>query len=163
MPGRTQKTVASSPPVPSDLDLACQALQEIKRHLKSIASVGGAAGPMAGLLLAAVDDCGDAVIVTNDEAEIHMVNGATARLTGISTRELQSLTVWDITHPNSQVDFDVLWREFLRAGRQRGHYTFRNREGGAVEVAYCSEANVLPQRHVYVLRRTGKAGVAGRE
>lgn len=143
---------ARAPAAPTDIDLACSGLQEIKRQLKSIARVGGG-GPTTGLLLAAVDDCPDAVIVSNDAAEIHMVNGAAARLTGLSTRELQSLTIWDITHTTSQMDFDVLWKEFLRARRQRGHYAIRNRAGEAVEVAYCSEAHVLPGQHVSVLRR----------
>ena len=64
-------------------------------------------------------------LVSDDTAEIRMVNGAAARLTGLSTRELQTLTVWDITHTTSQMDFDVLWKEFLRAGRQRGSYALR--------------------------------------
>lgn len=141
-----------TPPSPTDIDLACQSLEEIKRQLKSIASVGGGS-PTKGLLLAAVDDCAEAVIVTDDAAEIRMVNGAAARLTGLSTRELQTLTIWDITHTTSQMDFDVLWKEFLRARRQRGHYALRDRVGEAVEVAYCTEAHVLPGLHVSVLRR----------
>jgi PAS domain S-box-containing protein len=106
-----------------------------------------------GLLLAAADNCPDAVIITNDQAEIRMVNGAAARLTGLTTRELQTLTIWDITHAASEVDFDVLWKEFLRSGRQRGQYALLHKDGSAVHVAYCAEANVLPHQHVSVLRR----------
>ena len=135
-----------------DIDLACQALQEIKRQLKSIVRVGGGE-PTTGLLLAAVDDCAEAVIVSDDVAQIQMVNGAAARLTGLSTRELQSLSVWDITHTTSQMDFDILWKEFLRARRQRGHFSIHNRAGNPVEVAYCAEAHVLPGQHVSVLRQ----------
>ena len=142
---------AAGMPSPSDIAVACEALQEIKRQLKSLASVGGK--PTPGLLVPTVDNCPEAVVVTNDRAEIRTVNGAAARLTGLTTRELQSLTWWDITHTSSQMDFDVLWKEFLRARLQRGHYTIRNRAGEAVEVAYCSEAHVLPGHHVSVLRR----------
>lgn len=154
MPRRKPKEARRPTPsaAPSDIDLACRALEELKRQLKSIANVGGG-GPTTGLLLAAVDDCAEAVIVSDNAAEIQMVNGAAARLTGFSTRELQRLTIWDITHSTSQVDFDVLWKEFLRAGRQRGSYSLRTRDGAPVEVAYCSESNVLPGQHVSVLRR----------
>ena len=152
MPERRPKESVPVLASPSDIDLACRALEEIKRQLKNIVSVGGGA-PTSGLLLAAVDDCAEAVIVSNDAAEIRMVNGAAARLTGISTRELQTLTLWDITHPTSQMDFDVLWKEFLRARRQRGSYALRARDGSPVEVAYCSEAHVLAGQHVSVLRR----------
>ena len=106
-----------------------------------------------GLLQAASDDCPDAVLVTNREAQIVMVNGAAARLLGVSTRELQRLTVWDVTHPDSQAEFDVVWREFLRAGRQRGIFALRRHDGSAVEVAYCGQTDVLPNRLVLVLRR----------
>jgi PAS domain S-box-containing protein len=152
-----KKRSRSAAPLPSrdrdrDIDAACQALQELKRDLKDISRMGG--GELTpGLLLAAADNCPDAIIITNDEAEIRMVNGAAARLTGISTRELQSLTIWDLTHAASQVDFDILWKEFLRSGRQRGHYAVRHKDGSAVEVAYCAEANVLPHQHVSVLRK----------
>ncbi|HXG90686.1 MAG TPA: PAS domain-containing protein [Vicinamibacterales bacterium] len=137
----------------SDIDRACQALSEIKRHLQRNAQAGSAAVPTAGVLLAAIDECPDAVIVANDAAEIKMVNGAAARLTGLSTRELQTLTIWDVTHSAAQVDFELLWKEYLRAGRQRGSYALRHRDGTPVEVAYCSEASLLPQCHLSVLRR----------
>ena len=137
---------------PNDVELACLALQDIKRQLKSIASVGGGE-PSADLLVAAVDDCVEAVIVADDAAGIQIVNSAAARLTGLSTRELRALTVWDISDPMTQVSFDVLWKEFLRAGRQRGNYAVRHRSGDPVEVAYCAEAHVLPGRHVSVLRK----------
>lgn len=106
-----------------------------------------------GLLQAAADDCPEAVIVSSREARIVMVNGAAARLLGMSTREMHQLSLWDITPPTFQTDFDVLWREFLRAGRQRGTYGIRRKDGVSVEVVYCADANVLPDRNVSVLRK----------
>jgi PAS domain S-box-containing protein len=140
--------------VPSSHDIAqaCQAIEDLKRRLKDIVRHGGGE-PNVGLLTAAADDCPDAVLVSDNHADIRMVNGAAARLTGLSTRELQSLTIWDITHPSLQGDFDVLWKEFLRAGQQRGIYTVRHRDGSAVEVAYCSAVNIIPQLNITVLRK----------
>jgi PAS domain S-box-containing protein len=146
---------AGSPTPASAKDLAsvCQALQELKRQLQDITGVTSGGNTGHGVLLAAVDACPDGVLVTSNEAQIVMVNGAAARLTGLSTRELQSITLWDITHPSSQVDFEVLWKEFRRAGRQRGIYSIRHRDGSAVVVAYCAEVDVLPLRLVLVLRK----------
>jgi PAS domain S-box-containing protein len=130
---------------------ACEALADLRRQLTSLSRIGsGVLHP--GLLQAAVDDCPEPVVVANRDAQIVMVNGVVGRLLGTSTRELQQLTIWDITHVSVQGDFDVLWKEFLRAGRQRGQYAVRHRDGSIVEVAYCSQANVLPDRHVIVLR-----------
>jgi PAS domain S-box-containing protein len=131
---------------------ACEALAGLRQQLTSLTRMGS--GVLhAGLLQAAVDDCPEPVVVTDREAQIVMVNGAAGRLLGTPTRELQQLTIWDITHVTFQADFDVLWKEFLRAGRQRGQYAVRHKDGSIVEVAYCSQTNVMPDRHVIVLRR----------
>ncbi len=137
---------------PQSTDLACAALQGIRRQLTQLAKLGGGA-VTPGLVQAAIDDCADAVVVTNEQAQIVMVNGPAARLVGISTRELQRLTVWDITHSSFQADFDILWKEFLRAGKQRGEYAVRYSDGSIVDVAYCSEVNVIPGRHISIFRR----------
>ena len=139
---------------PQPTDLACESLQEIHRQLLQLAKLGGGSGGVtAALLQAAVDDCADAVIVTDQRARIVMVNGAAARLVGMSTRELQKLTLWDITDTTFQADFDILWKEFLRAGRQRGEYAVRHSDGNVVEVAYCAEVNILPDKNISIFRR----------
>lgn len=139
-------------PSSTEVSLACEALQDILQHLTALGRMGGGA-VSGGLLQAAIDDCPDAVVVADSNARIVMVNGAVARLLGISTRELQALTLWDIMHTSSQPDFEVLWREFLRAGRQRGAYALRHHSGSEVSVAYCCRRDVLPDQHVWVLRR----------
>jgi PAS domain S-box-containing protein len=139
-------------PVGQHIELACRALTDIGTQLTNVARYGG--GEItSGLLQAAVDDCPEAVFVTDREAQIVMVNGVAARLLGTSTRQLQRLTFWDITHVSLQNNFDVLWKQFLRSGRQRGQYAVRHEDGGMVEVAYCSQTHVIPERHVVVLRR----------
>jgi PAS domain S-box-containing protein len=125
-------------------------LHDLRRQLTNLARIGD---PTPGLLQAIADDCPEAVLVTDRKARIVMVNGPAARLLGTSTRELQTLSLWDITHTTYQGDFDVLWKEFLRAGRQRGHYGLRHGSGSVVEVAYCAEANVLAEHQVMVLCR----------
>jgi PAS domain S-box-containing protein len=139
-------------PGPADIDAACQSLTALKDQLTRLVRSGGGE-PTAALLSAWADDCPDAVIICTPEAEIRAVNGAAARLTGYSTRDLQRLTVWDLTHGASQAHFDVLWREFLRAGRQRGTYTLRHRDGHLIEAAYCAEAKLIGNLNVGVMRK----------
>lgn len=137
-------------PAPPDTHLACEALKALRRQLTNLERLGELT---PGLLQATADDCPEAVFVTDNKARIVMVNGPAARLLGISTRELQKLTVWDITHVTFQTEFEVLWREFQRAGRQRGQYGLRHVSGSVVEVAYCAAGNVLGDRSVIVVRR----------
>lgn len=138
-----------------EIERCCRAVDELRLALDSILRRGGGE-PTVALLVAAADDCPDAVAVCTDAADIRIVNGAAARLLGQSTRSLQALTLWDITHPSSQGDFEVLWKEFLRAGRQRGQFTMRHHDGSSVEVAYCALAGVLPHLHVTVFRKLGE-------
>jgi PAS domain S-box-containing protein len=135
----------------ADIDMACESLTRLKQAVESSAASWTMGGSLTRLTPHA-DAVDDGVIFCNDAADILMVNAAAARLTGYSATELQALTVWDITHGASQPDFDVLWREFLRAGRQLGVYTLRTREGEPLDVAYCSEARLAGHLHVAVLR-----------
>lgn len=144
----------AKPPAPEDINNACKSLAALKDLSNRLIRPGGGE-PSHGLLSALSDDCPDAVIVCTPQAEIRVVNGMAARLTGYSTRELQTLTVWDITHGSSQARFDILWREFLRAGRQRGVYTVRRHDGRAVEVAYCAESRFAGELCVAILRVPG--------
>ena len=144
---------AASSPTQRDIDAVCHALETIKQTLRTI-TPGGGGEPGLDLLIAIAEDYPDAVIVCTPRSEIRMVNGAAVHLTGFSRRELQTLTLWDLTHSSAQGDFDVLWREFLRAGRQRGMYTLRHRSGSPLEVAYCAELRVLGALGVAVLKRS---------
>jgi len=129
---------------------ARKALEALRDNLTAL-SRAGATSP--NHLQAAADECPDAVLVTDSKARIVMVNGPAARLLGMSTRVLQTLTMWDVTHPTYQADFDVLWKEFLRAGRQRGQYGLRHQDGSVVEVAYSAAADISADRSVILLRR----------
>jgi PAS domain S-box-containing protein len=118
------------------IDRACLALETLHRL---VASEGQGKPITARVLQAAIDRCTTPMMVLDAGARIVLVNGLAARLVGYSTRELQQLTMWDVTHASYQSDFEVLWREFLRAGRQRGRYGLAHRDGSLVEVTYCGE------------------------
>jgi PAS domain-containing protein len=132
-----------------EIELACRALQQLRRQLADEAPTGTATPE---LLQASIDEASDPVLVVDQTARIVMVNGPVARLLATSTRALKTLTIWDITHSSYQADFDVLWREFLRAGRQLGRYGLRHANGSVVEVAYCAEARTLGDWAVIFLR-----------
>ena len=137
---------------PDDVDAVCQSLADLRHQLACI--LGSSDGEATTEALSALaDDCRDAVIVCTTQAEIRVVNRAAARLTGYSIRELQTLTVWDLTPKASQAEFDVLWREFLRAGRQRGKYPIRRRNGSTIEAAYCAETRFAGDLTIAVLRK----------
>ena len=133
------------------VDVASRTLEQLRRHIADLTRVGNVS---PALLQALVDECPEPVLVIDGEARIRLVNGLTSRLLGMSTRELQTLTSWDLTHVTYQPDFDVLWKEFQRAGRQRGVFGLRHLDGSLVEVGYAAEAHVLPGRSLVVFSRS---------
>lgn len=135
------------------IDLACHALEALHRL---VAAEGGGTGITTAVLQAAIDRCAAPVMVLDEGARIVLVNGLAARLVGYSTRELQQLTMWDVTHAAYQAHFDMLWREFLRAGRQRGRYGLAHRDGSLVEVTYCGEVKAPARLATVALHRLAR-------
>src|SRR5262245_30163405 len=127
----------------SEVETVCRRLTDLRRQ---IADLGRSGSVPPGLLQALLDETEDPLFIVDDEARIVMVNVETARLLGMPPRELERSTSWDLTHASYQADFDVLWKEFQRAGKQSGQYGLRHMNGSLVEVAYCAERNVLPGR-----------------
>jgi PAS domain S-box-containing protein len=91
------------------------------------------------------------LIIADDSARYVAASGATRELTGYDANELTALSVWDLTPLPDAVDGHGLWREFIAAGTQEGHYLLRRRDGGAVEARYVALANIAPGWHVSAL------------
>jgi hypothetical protein len=124
------------------IDLACHALEALHRL---VAAEGGGTGITTAVLQAAIDRCAAPVMVLDEGARIVLVNGLAARL-----------TMWDVTHAAYQAHFDMLWREFLRAGRQRGRYGLAHRDGSLVEVTYCGEVKAPARLATVALHRLAR-------
>jgi PAS domain S-box-containing protein len=80
-------------------------------------------------------------------------NASAAELTGYSRRELLTASIFDITPPVEEREMEILWRAFLRTGRQAGEVTLRRRDGSQVVSRYLATTNVVPGVHVTVLAK----------
>jgi len=80
-------------------------------------------------------------------------NASAAELTGYSRRELLMASIFDITPPIDEREVEILWRAFLRTGRQDGEVTLRRRDGSQVVSRYLATTNVVPGVHVSVLAK----------
>ncbi len=70
-----------------------------------------------------------AVLFANNTGRYIGANAAAIELTGFSRRELLAASVFDITPPTDEKDLTLLWRAFLRIGRQDGEVVIRRRDG----------------------------------
>lgn len=92
-----------------------------------------------------------AVLIADDDARYVAANTRAAALTGYSRAELLTLSVPDLTPVPNTTDFRSLWRDFIRAGEQRGTYQLRRRDGTVIAVRYAAWAGIAPGRHLTVL------------
>jgi len=100
-----------------------------------------------------VRDLRVAALVTDKTGSYVMANPGASRLTGYSADELRKMSVWDLSLPAKERETDVLWRNFVQAGTQRGTIKLKNKKGAVVSANYVAKSHVLPGLHISLLRR----------
>lgn len=94
-----------------------------------------------------------AVLFADNTGRYIGANAAATELTGFSRRELLASSVFDITPPLDEKDITLLWRAFLRTGRQGGDIVIHRRDGTQVSGRYMAVTNVIPGVHVSVMAK----------
>ena len=94
-----------------------------------------------------------AVLFSDNTGRYIGANAAAVELTGFSRRELLASSVFDITPPPDEKDITLLWRAFLRSGRQDGEIIIRRRDGSHIAGRYMAATNVIPGVHVSVMAK----------
>ncbi|MGZ8715849.1 MAG: PAS domain-containing sensor histidine kinase [Gaiellaceae bacterium] len=99
---------------------------------------------------AVFDGALDAMVLTDDEGRVVDVNPAACELYGRTRDECLSLCVADLS-PITDVP-SAAWQGFLDSGTAAGAYTLVRRDGTHSEVEFVATANVLPGRHLSIIR-----------
>jgi PAS domain S-box-containing protein len=94
-----------------------------------------------------------AVLFADNTGRYIGANAAANELTGFSRRELLAASVFDITPSVDEKDVALLWRAFLRIGRQEGDIVIHRRDGSQIAGRYLAATNVIPGVHVSVLAK----------
>jgi PAS domain S-box-containing protein len=106
-----------------------------------------------GALSQYVHDLPVAALVTNKVGTYVVTNPAASRLTGYSADELRKMSVWDVSLPTNDRETDVLWRNFVHTGTQRGTLKLKTKKGSVLSARYVAKSHVLPGLHISLLRR----------
>jgi PAS domain S-box-containing protein len=93
-----------------------------------------------------------AVLLADNTGRYIGANTAAAQLTGYSRTELLSLSVFDVTPAGDEKDNALLWRAFLRIGRQAGEIVLRRKDGSLVTGSYIAATHLIPGVHVSIIR-----------
>jgi PAS domain S-box-containing protein len=100
-----------------------------------------------------LDDLPVAALVADNTGSYVAANRAAARLVGYSADELCAMSTWDLVRVDEH-EIEVLWRNFLRGGSQRGTIKLRTRKGAVMTARYASQAHVLRGYHLSFLMKS---------
>ena len=126
-------------------------LAELVGEARRLSGIPDAPGHEA-VLQRLVDPLPFAAFVANNEGLYVVTNRAASRLVQYSPEELQEMSVWDLTRPQTVQDAEVLWRAFLQQREQTGEYELLLRDGTFARMLYAARAHVLPGLHLSLMK-----------
>jgi PAS domain S-box-containing protein len=92
----------------------------------------------------------DAIVVADNDGCYVDCNPAAEELFGLTRTRLLGRSIRDFAVPGA--DVDTRWREFLRKGTATGTFHLIRPDGGERVLEFSATADVMPGRHVSVLR-----------
>jgi PAS domain S-box-containing protein len=92
----------------------------------------------------------DAILITDDQGKYIDANPAACELLGLPREELLGCSIANFAQPG--VDVAQAWRSFLEQGRVTGEVRLLRPDGTVRETEFAATANILPHRHLSVLR-----------
>jgi PAS domain S-box-containing protein len=99
---------------------------------------------------AVFDNAHDAMVIIDDDGRYVDVNPAACELYGLTRDALLALSVADITRAGAAPTRSL--KDVFHRGTGAGAYTIVRRDGTQRETEYTATANVLPGRHLSILR-----------
>ncbi len=92
----------------------------------------------------------DAMLIADDQGNYIDANPAACELFGLPKSELLRCNASNFAEPD--FDFALAWRSFLEQGRVQGSFRLLRPDGTVRETEFAATANVVPHRHLSVLR-----------
>jgi PAS domain S-box-containing protein len=92
----------------------------------------------------------DAFLIADDEGRYLSANPAACALLGLSEADLLGRRISDFLEPG--FDFETSWQSFLAQGSQRGEVVLTRFDGSVRHADFSAISNVLPGRHLSILR-----------
>ena len=98
------------------------------------------------------------ILLTDSDRQSRDASVGASKLLGLPREKIMGRTLDDFVLPAVKPVIPERWREFLQKGEQRGTLQLLGADGGPRDVEYEMKGNVLPVRHLVVLRdKKGKS------
>ncbi len=92
------------------------------------------------------------ILLADDDRRSHEASAGAGRLLGIPREKIIGRSIDDFAKPGAKHLIPEQWRVFLKQGEEQGTLQLLDAQGGEREVEYVAKSNVLPLRHLLVLR-----------
>jgi formate hydrogenlyase transcriptional activator len=102
----------------------------------------------------------DPILLTSNDRNCVDASSGACKLLGLPRDKVIGLKIDDITEPDFRPEMERLWRDFLERGEQEGTIRLAPANGRPRDVEYTAKGNVLPARHLLVLRAKAKKKAA---
>jgi len=97
------------------------------------------------------------VLLTDDERHYREASVGASKLLGLPREKIIGRSLDDFAEPNFKPVISERWRSFLEEGEQEGELQLLGADGTPRHVEYTAKGNVLPVRHLLVLRDKTKS------
>jgi PAS domain S-box-containing protein len=101
---------------------------------------------------AVFDNALEAMLIADDDGNYLDANPAACELFGVTRDELLSSNLGRFVEPGHELEQAQAWRAFLDAGEQKGLFRLYRPDGQIRDLEYNARANILPGRHLSILR-----------
>jgi formate hydrogenlyase transcriptional activator len=92
------------------------------------------------------------ILLADNDRRYREVSVGASKLLGLPREKIIGRSLDDFTAPSFRPVISELWRAFIEQGEQEGTLPLVRPDGGPRDVEYSAKGNVLPVRHLLVLR-----------
>src|SRR5580693_5248222 len=97
------------------------------------------------------------ILLADNDRRYREASVGASKLLGLPREEIIGRSLDDFAEPSFRPVISERWQSFLQQGEQKGTLQLVGPDGGARHVEYLAKGNVLPVRHLLVLRDPTKA------
>lgn len=97
------------------------------------------------------DNTSDAIVLCDDSGRCTDLNEATRRMLGYEIGDLRGIYIEDFLQLPEEMDFDVVWKNFLNGEILNGLMQIRKKDGTLITGSFNSKSNILPGLHMCVI------------
>ena len=101
------------------------------------------------------------ILLADNDRRYREASVGASKLLGLPREKIIGRSLDDFAEPSFKPVISERWRAFLEEGEQEGTLPLVGPDGGPREVEYSAKGNVLPVRHLLVLRDKTAKGAGG--